>query len=497
MRLKIIAGNLIAVLVIGLVSFFVLKSKLEEGLSAEVDGQIANDATLLERSWRLSALQFVDQVSEQAATRTPREALEALGEDARRSRTHQAANGIAQWFRDPARGHAGPADLVALTDEMGRVVARNADPNRMHGQQLVQELPALRSVLADGAPRHDVWLRSDEDKVMQTGIAAIRSDAGAIIGALVVGYDISNGIAQAEAEVLGGDVAYVIVDRVYSSSLPAETAERLEEHLFGAQADQTRAALAGTRSAPWQADLAGDDYVGVIAPLPMAPSVEVAYVVIANRTEKMALASSANIILILTMLGVLMVLAYGFVIGTSFLRPVEQIEEGVLAVINGRTDLRLDVESAEFGGLAYRINQLINVFTGVSEEDDEGRSVSTAPRPGVGGWSEDSAFGEGSGGAGAGGGAAAAGAGEPIDDPQVAAQLAAEPEDAYYDRVHREYVAAKTAAGENVASIPQDRFVQRLKGNGSSLAKKHGCREVRFRVETRGSQVVLQPVLIR
>jgi hypothetical protein len=84
-----------------------------------------------------------------------------------------------------------------------------------------------------------------------------------------------------------------------------------------------------------------------------------------------------------------------------------------------------------------------------------------------------------------------------VDDPAVAAKLAAEPEDAYYARVYQEYAAAKQAVGESIANIPQDRFIQRLKGNAQALAGKHGCKAVRFRVQKSGSQVALQPVLIR
>jgi hypothetical protein len=108
---------------------------------------------------------------------------------------------------------------------------------------------------------------------------------------------------------------------------------------------------------------------------------------------------------------------------------------------------------------------------------------------------KDSAFSD-AGAAASGGGAGGANA-EPVDDPAVAAKLAAEPEDAYYARVYQEYAAAKQAVGESIANIPQDRFIQRLKGNAQALAGKHGCKAVRFRVQKSGSQVALQPVLIR
>ena len=53
------------------------------------------------------------------------------------------------------------------------------------------------------------------------------------------------------------------------------------------------------------------------------------------------------------------------------------------------------------------------------------------------------------------------------------------------------------ALGENVSNIPEDRFIKRLQGNETALAKKHGCRKVRFQVKNAGNSVALQPVLIR
>jgi hypothetical protein len=498
MRLKIIAGNLIVVLVVGLVSYFYVKSNLEAQLEAELHSRIAKDQTLFDRSFRLSGIEFLHRVSDQAATPDVRSVFGGLDETSRRRRGYEASERVSQWFNNPARGRVGAPDIVLITDDTGKVLARSQDVNRMYGYNLAQTLPSVRQTLQDGDPRHDVWKKSDENKLLQTAIAPIRTESGTIIGSLVVAYDLSNGLAQSEAAVLGRDVAFITDSAVYSSSLPGSTLGPLKTDLFGPRAAATKAALAGSVSEAWRGTLGGSEYVGVTAPLPMAPSVQAGYVVLANETERVATADVANVILLLLILGAVGVVVYGFLIGTSFLRPVEQIEEGVLAVINGNTDLRLDVQSAEFGGLAYRINQLINVFTGVAEEDEEGR-VSAIPGPstgssGSGSW-EGAAFQEAGSGTAATSGAG--GATDVIDDPEVAKRLAAEPDDAYHARLYQEYVAAKKSVGEDVSNIPQDRFVQRLQGNGQTLAQKHGCRMVRFQVQTRGNQVILRPVLIR
>jgi len=90
-------------------------------------------------------------------------------------------------------------DVVLFTDETGKVLARNADRNRMYGAILTTQLPALRAVLERGTELTDVWRKDDESKVMQVAAAPIRSESGSVIGALVVAYDVSNGYAAGEA----------------------------------------------------------------------------------------------------------------------------------------------------------------------------------------------------------------------------------------------------------------------------------------------------------
>jgi hypothetical protein len=46
-----------------------------------------------------------------------------------------------------------------------------------------------------------------------------------------------------------------------------------------------------------------------------------------------------------------------------------------LAIINGQSDLRFQLEHPELGGLVFRINSLLNAMMGVAEDttDDQGR----------------------------------------------------------------------------------------------------------------------------
>lgn len=495
MRSKIIAGNLIAVLLVGLGSYVLVSSAVERSFTDEVDSRIGDDFELLDRSVRLTARELVGAVEEAAGERQSREVFGALDETGRRTRANERADAVVNWLADPARGRGGPPAVVAITDDTGRVIARNLNPNLMNGDDITRAVPSVRMALT-GTASTDVWRKEDENLVLQVGVAPIRSAEGRVLGVLVVGYDLSNGLASAEAERLGRGVAFVVGDRMYSSSL-SEGADTLSGYLLGDGLAATAAARdTGGISAPFRVTIAGTEYVGVVGPL--SGTTGVAMAVLGDRSAQAAKASPANYILILMGVGLIIVLAYGFLLGGTFLKPIEQMEEGILAIINGRTDLRLQIESNEFGGLAYRINQLLNVFTNTQELDESGRVSQPPPGAGGGGgWRGDEASQKMEAPAPA---AAPTGGGgddgETIDDPELAAKLASEPEDAYFTRVYNEYVAAKAAAGEAM-NIPQDKFTARLKSNEQALLKKHNCRMVRFQVQTRGTAVNLKPVVIR
>jgi hypothetical protein len=149
------------------------------------------------------------------------------------------------------------------------------------------------------------------------------------------------------------------------------------------------------------------------------------------------------------------------------------MEEGLLAILNGQTDKRFELEHAELGGLAFRIDQLLNQLMGIEEDttDADGR-VSRAPNA--------ASF-------------ASMEVAEPSIDPNLAAALAAEPAQTYYARIYREYIGQKQALGENVSHITEQAFFSRVQGMEQDAAQKQG-RPVRFQIATRGNEVVFLPV---
>src|SRR5687768_734043 len=109
MRTKIIAGNLVAVLLVGLVSYAMVKSSLEGALVDEVDSRIGSDVQLLQRSFRLSARDLAELVADQSAQRPMADTfLATLDETSRRTRAYEAADRTAAWLTDPSRRGGAP-----------------------------------------------------------------------------------------------------------------------------------------------------------------------------------------------------------------------------------------------------------------------------------------------------------------------------------------------------------------------------------------------------
>jgi hypothetical protein len=483
MRLKLIAGNLAIVLLVGLGSYFVVRTQLRAELVRELENRIGDDAELFGRSWRADGARLAEWVSKRAGTKSVKQVFYVSGEAKRRNRAFEAAQDVSKWFQDPARGRHERPHIVAVIDETGRVLARDTDPNRMFGEPLLGQVPLLKGVFRRGNARYGVWRH--DDKLLQIGAAPVRNDEGGVVGALLVGYDLSNGYAKREAKLAGHDVLFLTEEGVYSTSTSVEVRDALDTALYAPPLDaETASALRGKPTLPWKAELRGEAHVGVTSALPMSRGVAAGYVMLAKLDKHTKLASLADMILWLTLLGMLGVILYGYIAATNIMAPIEQMEDDLLAVINGRTDVRLEVETPELGGLSYRVNQLINLFTGVAEEDDDGRAVTSS-----GGWDAVSITGPDPKSRASAPGPAA------TEDPEAVA-LAAIPESQYYAKLYDDYVAAKRSVGEDVSSVPEERFQERIRGNAEHLAKKHGARMVRFKVETIGDQVNLKPVVI-
>jgi hypothetical protein len=177
-----------------------------------------------------------------------------------------------------------------------------------------------------------------------------------------------------------------------------------------------------------------------------------------------------------TAMGLVMVIIVGSLLGNYLSRPISELEDGLLAIINGNQTIRFQIEHPELGGLVFRINSLLNALMGVQEDDtDEQGRPSTAPTA--------THFQE----------------ALSVDESSIASRqvngdvartLAGEPAEHYYRRLFDEYIAAKGRIGDPVDGLQMAAFVERIQATEQGLGAKYGC-PVRHLLEVREGGIVL------
>jgi hypothetical protein len=370
------------------------------------------------------------------------------------------------------------ADLVAVVGTNGRVICRNLNINALYDEDFKSKYPSVGKAL-DGIANKDLWMF--DNHMYRVGAAPIRSRAGQIAGALVIGYVTSAKDAAADREKLGTDVAYFMDGKVHASSFKKQGGESAEEKALASQlfegAKLADPALAGEMGKVVPVKLMGEEYVAAVGPLSGNLSKSRSgFVVLSSVSAARAPFGSPQSWVIL--LGVVALLAtLGGVVLTSlrFIRPLDHIETGVAEVINGNRDYTFESESPDFEGLANGLNVMMARLLGRPDPTDEDQSGEHEK------WQGEVS----------------------VDDqasttgPQVSpenAQLAAESEDAYMARTWSEWQAARQQTGEGTEGMTQEAFFAKLRQNDQQMRAKYNCKLVRFKVVIKNNQTTLKPV---
>ncbi len=485
MRWKIIAVNAITVLLVALGIFGLLMNSLTRVVSdpgarkqevaralRTANTQLALDASRLERWLGVNA------------SREPIRAVFSAGtESARQDAATAQANQLSEAIVAEASLDKLAPSLVLFADTQGVVLGKNGSA-LMRGEKLVDAYPNLKGVLKGVPTASEVWLNRTRNEQMLVTYAGVRGDDGAVLGVAVVGMPLNDERLVRTSEGTSG--------LSLAAAVPGSNGLEIVAHSgSGAGAVMASASSPIVLSAATAAQKTGSLNVAEEA---VDGSVYGATPVQGYGSTPLVLIAAAPVALVpdfgtllgapivgMTLLGLLLVVAGGFLLGNYISRPISELEDGLLAIMNGNSDLRFQIEHAELGGLVFRINSLLNALMGVAEDttDEEGRpSQSPSSRA----FSEALSVDESS-------------AMAQQTDPNVAAALAAEAPGQYYGRIHREYVAAKRQLGDPVEHITFDAFVAKIQASEAQLSQKHG-RPVRFQVSLRDSSVVLVAVLL-
>jgi hypothetical protein len=350
----------------------------------------------------------------------------------------------------------------------------------MRQDNIASVYPSLAAALKNGTTGSAVWLNRQRQEQLLTSYAPVRGDSGKLIGGVVVATPLNDERMSRTSGLTSGHTLVFQVITEKGAEVLADSNNASSEIVAATSSPSVtaaaRAALASGAVAHADAELSDH----VFGSIPVAGYAEQKSVLVAAVASSLVggLGSVLWPVFAVTGLGLVLVGIGGVLLGNYISAPVSELEDGLLAIINGNSDLRFQIEHDELGGLVFRINSLLNALMGVAEDttDDQGRP-SHSPR--AQDFQEALSVDE------------SAVSGQA--DPAVATALAAEPTSQYYRRLFGEYIAAKRTLGDPVDHITPEAFQAKIQTSEQEMAQKHG-RPVRYQVELRGNAVVLNAV---
>lgn len=481
MRTKIIALFAVIVLVVGGLSYFLGRAAMQP--FAQTDPAAAQRAVgAAVAQIEVEGLAAERWLAGHAADPGLREPFAAGTSKARAETATGACNKISEAAaKAPELQGIRPA-LVALVDDKGIAIARDGS-SHMRGDDLGAAYPSLKAALASGTSMSDVWVNKARNEQMLASFAPIRGEDGKILGAVVFGSSLNDERLSAASERTSGyPIAFAIkADKTLSIVAKSAKVDEATALALGKPPASDATLQAIETSKP--RDLAGlpEGHSGIARALEGYGDGKHAAIIAVIPPPQRSIGTALLWPAVGSiLLGLLLVAIAGYMLAAYIDRPIAEIEDGLLAIMNGQTNRRLDLEHAELGGVVFRINSLLNQLFGVTEDDtDEDGRPSRAPTGR--GFTEALSVDESTVMGGA--------------DPAVAQALHAESESVYYSRVFGEYVAAKRSIGDPSDHITERELTERLQASEQELAQKHG-KPVRFRVEVKGKEVVLVAVAL-
>jgi hypothetical protein len=484
MKVGLVAAAILLALTVS--EYLLITGPLKESATHDVEDQVARAQRLHSELSRLEALDFTNLV----ATLSRRAGLAAVFDRSEETARRQAAFEECEAINGKLSAQR-KADIVAIVDAQGKVIARDLNVNAMFGEDIRKQFPAVEAAMR-GAPAQAV--ASLSSRMTEVAAAPISKADGKLLGVLVVGYAVTARDAQARRDQLGADVGYFFDGKVQTSSFTEGAGPDAKEDgnkthalytaLFPASGEvHGKAALdKGAPTEPFRLSLDGQDYLGIAAPLHAKDKMS-GFVVLQSLARADGVAGEAGgKLFVFGLLAILVALGAAVMTANRFIKPLDKIELGVAEIINGNIDYTFKPVGPDFEGLSNSLNVMLARLLGREEpnEDAVDEEENEAQR-----WASDQMVVE----------ELPAGAvtGSPSNDPAVMT-LAAENEGAYIPRLFNEYTAALKAAGKPTKGLSVQMFTAKLRLMEGGLKQKWKCKQVRFRVQQSGGEVTLRPV---
>ena len=396
-RAKLAGSLLLAFIGVGSVIYINLADSTLNRARAQVEARLSSAEKAVSKSRQLSAhatLAKAHQVAQwpqmaRILTRTPES---FAGEDGIAPppgdvmlQVHRQMNEeIFVWtarFKALAEGKIDPTadlhdlqqarpDYLAVVDAAGIGVANVADP-AWYGPEaanLAATHPGLLEACAKGKAFLDVW--QVKNAPMLVAVAPVRQ-GGRAVGAVVLGYQLTDSEAKADKAAVAVDVAYFVGDRIQRSSSLSPKSERELAKLAGGAG-----LLTPKDRASQEITLAGTRHLVRLGRLTGFQSAQNIGFLVLTDLDAAITASQAplNIIFIACGLGFFLCLGLAMAFFRQFVKPFETMDEGVMELISGNRDYWFESKGrgkSLSSTMGQNLNILVCILTGRPLPDDE------------------------------------------------------------------------------------------------------------------------------
>jgi len=486
MKIGLIAAIVLLALTAGL--YIVVTRELKDAVVQDLDTSVSRAQRIHGDVAQLESMEFGNQVAVLSHKSAVVGVFDKSDENGRRQAAFEQCEQINAQLRTAGKPKA---DIVAVLDSSGKVLARDLNVNAMYGEDLRSKFPAVGAALSGKATK-DIWTL--QNRMNRVAVAPITQPDGTIRGVLLVGYVLTARDAQVKHDLLGTEVAYFHNGKVHTSSFISEGAgenakedgnktQALNQVLFGSgDAPGQQALQKGAATPVFHLSLDGREYTAVAAPLHGNAFDKTSGVVtLASISDGLDPVSAVGTKLIgFGLLAILVLLGAVVMTSSRFIKPLDQIELGVAEIINGNIDYQFRPVGPDFEGLSNGLNVMLARLLGREEpnEDEPEEEQDESSR-----WRSDQMQVEDSAGPSA----------APAPDANALGQ---ESEPIYYARIFNEYVAALRSQGKPTKGITVQAFTAKLRLIEGGLKQKWKCRMVRFKVNAHAEHVTLKPIAI-
>ncbi len=383
MRWKIIVVNCTIVVVLGLLTFVLLRTSLLDVLAdrgarrAEAARAVRSANTLLE----LESLRLERWLVERASEESVSGVFNAGTPEARSESARFQANRLREAASKSSLLGKVPVPLVLFVDVHGLALGRN-DSNQMRGDELGRAYPSIGATLRSGLTSSHVWFNRQRSEQLLASYAPVHTEGGGVIGMLIAATRLSDErLALISDQSSGQALTLGSVSEQGALEIIAEGGSAAPRALFAAM--RRPDVLARARNAFDAGGALFEDSSNVFAaePLNMAGGERFVLLTALGTSLVPDVTGLLWAVFAVTFLGLVLVVAGGTFLGNYISQPISELEQGLLSVINGRTNHRFELEHPDLGGLVSRINSLLDTLMGVPETDLDGRTSSPPGAP--------------------------------------------------------------------------------------------------------------------